>query len=335
MGQTQRRQAAAPQQQKAEKPATTAVATRVNYNAPVAVTTLRDILAKMTPQLRQALPSTVRLDPERFARMLLTTVSRTPHLQRCTARSILEAAMESAALGLAIEPSLGHAYMLPFGNEAKLLVGYRGYIALAHRSGRVAAVWAGVVHARDKWQRFEGTDPVIVHEPAPPRKVDQAGGAQATLEEEAIAYYACIKLLDGTVKSEWLWREDVEKVRKRSPAVKAGRSTPWDTDYDEMAKKTAIRRLCKTADLSPELTRAATVDEQRELGVEVEGVALADYELPAGAAAAATDARRSQLSEKYTGGAAGEPEGRELSPEEQAALDRQDAAEGREPGADG
>lgn len=340
----------APQQQ-----ATTekALEQRPNVNAPVPLTTLRDLLNRMAPQLGQALPATLRLDPQRFIRLLLTTVHRAPHLQACTARSILEAAMEAAALGLAIEPALGHAYLIPYKGQAKLLIGYRGLIALAHRSGKVSAVWAGVVYPRDKWHRTEGTDPTIVHEPQPPKKVKQEGGRIAIVEEEAIAYYACVKLLDGTVKSDWMWREDVEKVRLRSPTVQQGRPTPWDTDYDEMGKKTVIRRLCKTADLSPELTRAAVADEQRELGIDVEGVTLADYELPPDVAAAATDARREQLAQKYQGagqtsGAPGAGTGQTsgaddgepppFTEEELAALDAKDAAGaagGRVPGEEG
>ena len=50
-------------------------------------------------------------------------------------------------------------------------------------------------------------------------------------------------LIDGTEMFDTLSKEEIEKIRKRAPSAKS--SSPWDTDYVEMAKKSAIRRAFK------------------------------------------------------------------------------------------
>lgn len=77
---------------------------------------------------------------------------------------------------------------------------------------------------------------------------------------EMYAVYAICRFKDGTEKAEVMSREEVEKIRKRS---KAGNSGPWVTDWNEMAKKTAFRRLSKWLELSPEQRDIVEVDDDR------------------------------------------------------------------------
>ena len=81
---------------------------------------------------------------------------------------------------------------------------------------------------------------------------------------DMIATYAVARLRDGGAQFEWLWKREVDSIRASS---RAGNSGPWVTHYDEMAKKTALRRLCKLLPTSPELTRAVALDEQAEASV--------------------------------------------------------------------
>jgi len=61
-----------------------------------------------------------------------------------------------------------------------------------------------------------------------------------------------------------MWRRQVEEIRKRSKASSDG---PWVTDWDEMAKKTVLRRLCKLLPASIELQTAVSLDERAEAGI--------------------------------------------------------------------
>ncbi len=59
---------------------------------------------------------------------------------------------------------------------------------------------------------------------------------------------------------------EVEAIRKR--ASKGKRSSPWDTDFAEMAKKTVLRRLCKVLALSPQTQRAVALDDLADAGID-------------------------------------------------------------------
>jgi recombination protein RecT len=96
---------------------------------------------------------------------------------------------------------------------------------------------------------------------------------------ETVGYYSVFKLRDGSSDSEDMTVEDVEKIRNRS---KSGNNGPWKTDYDEMAKKTVIKRLLKRAPMSIELADAVQIDNRAAMGestddiIDVHGVAIDD-----------------------------------------------------------
>lgn len=271
---------------------------KINTALPVPVKSMRQLLVQIEPELKAAIPRTVNLDAGRLARLFLTTFQKTPDLQKCTGRSLLASVVQAAALGLECDGVLGHAYLIPFGNVCTLLIGYRGFIVLAMRTDQVSSIFASAVYEEDAWQVELGTDPFIKHVPRRPSPGVQADGGIA---RSIVAFYAVCKLKDGSVKFEWMWKQDVDAIRERSRAKDKG---PWVTDYVPMGCKTAIRKLCKTLGLSAELTRAAVADEQVELGIA--DVPLVEYELSAGVAQAATDERREELKKTYgVGGAAG------------------------------
>ena len=89
---------------------------------------------------------------------------------------------------------------------------------------------------------------------------------------EAYAFYALCRFKDGTTKAEVMHREEVEAIRKRS---RAGTSGPWVTDFNEMAKKTAFRRLSKWLPLSPEV-RDATENDDDVIDVEAKATTKRD-----------------------------------------------------------
>lgn len=207
-------------------------------------------------QLALAVPKA--MTAERLVRIVLTECRKTPELRETTPASFLGAVLQCAQLGLEPGGALGHCYLLPYWDRKKgvkncqLIVGYRGMIDLARRSGQIVSICAYTVHEKDHFEWRLGLDPDIQHIPSP-----EADRGPMTY------VYAVAKLKGGGVQFEVMSRAEVEAVRKQS---KAGGSGPWVTHFSEMAKKTAIRRLFKYLPVSIEAARAVEFDERADRG---------------------------------------------------------------------
>jgi len=211
---------------------------------------LSELLEGNKEQIARALPR--HLTPERMIRVALTAYKTTPALQKCDPISIASAIMEAAQLGLEPDGVLGHAYLVPYGSRCQLIPGYKGLCELAYRSGKVTKIAAEVVRENDWFEYEYGLDERLKHIPA-----DQDRGAVTHV-------YAYYKMTGGGSAFNVLSVQDVEDVRKSSRAANNG---PWVTHWDEMAKKTCIRRLLKLAPLSVEVARAVAIDEYAEAGM--------------------------------------------------------------------
>lgn len=205
----------------------------------------------MRPQIAKALPTVIT--PERFTRIAMTAVSSNPKLAQCTAQSFCGALMNAAQLGLEPNTPLGQAYLIPYWSnksksyEAQFQLGYKGLIDLAHRSGEFKNITAHEVCQNDEFEYEYGLEPKLHHKPAL-----QGRGP-------VIAYYAVYTLVNGGYEFVVMSREDVEKHAKTySKSYNYG---PWKDNFDEMAKKTAIKKLLKYAPISTEFVRQTTTDE--------------------------------------------------------------------------
>lgn len=213
---------------------------------------------KIKQQMALALPK--HMNADRMARIALTEMRKTPALAKCNQASFLGAIMQCAQLGLEPGGTLGHAYLLPFGNgkatdglsNVQLIIGYRGMIDLARRSGQIISLTARTVCANDQFSYQFGLHEDLQHVPA-----DGDRGAVTHV-------YSVARLKDGGVQFEVMSRADVELVRKQSKAANNG---PWVTHWEEMAKKTVCRRLFKWLPVSIELQTAVSLDEKAEAGV--------------------------------------------------------------------
>lgn len=208
------------------------------------------LLKRMEREIMAALPRTAGMTPERLARIALTTLRTTPELMRCSVPSLLGALVQCAQLGLEPDPRLGRAYLVPYKGNAQLIVGYRGMIELAMRSGEVASIEAHVVHEHDTFTVRWGFDQALAHEP------NLRGDRGAPF-----AVYALARLKSGAVLFDVMSRAEVDAVRGRS---RAGNGGPWVSDWSEMARKTVVRRLFKYLPTSVEsadvLAAAGEVD---------------------------------------------------------------------------
>jgi recombination protein RecT len=206
---------------------------------------------KNLDKLKGALTNT-GLTPERMVRVAVNAIAKSPDLQKCSQVSLIGSILQSAALGLEPNTPLQEAALIPYGNTCTFQPMYRGLIKLA-RKGGVTEVYAEVIKEKDKVQVFRGLENNLVHE----IHLGDRG--------KAIAFYAVFKTADGGRDYEIMTIPEIEAIRGRSQAAKSGKS-PWQTDFDEMAKKTVLKRLLKRAPLTVETARAMEVDNEAEGG---------------------------------------------------------------------
>lgn len=229
---------------------------------PISERTLADLLndKAIKEQIKRALPK--QLEADRFMRVMLTELRTTPALANCSPESFLSALMQSAQLGLEVGNGLGHAYLIPFGNgkdtqgraNVQLIIGYRGMLDLIKRSGQVSKLSVRAVHEKDDFHYEYGLNEDMKHLP--------------TIEAETgeLTYvYAVVHMKDGTKQFEVMSRKQIEEIRLQSKA--SGAST-WKNHFEEMAKKTVVRRLFKYMPISVEMERAIILDERAEANMD-------------------------------------------------------------------
>jgi recombination protein RecT len=245
--------------------ATTAPARRENGagTAGSSSRTLKDALEARQTEIARALAG--RVDPGAFIRVALTTVNKSSELAQCTTSSILLALLEAASLGLIPNSVMGEAYLVPFNvkvsargeperweKQAVFMPGYRGLVKLARNTGVVKAVVARAVRAGDEFEVEFGLDEALHH---------RTDFDADDYDQKPIRYvYAVAHFVDGFKQFEVMSKAAVDKIRQRSKSKDNG---PWVTDYDEMALKTIVRRLCKRLPLSDfDLARAIEADDR-------------------------------------------------------------------------
>ena len=207
--------------------------------------TIKDYLKAYEGEFAKALPSV--LTPERFTRMALTALTKTPKLAQCAPSSFMGAMLEAAQLGLEPNTPLGQAYLIPYGNKCQFQIGYKGLIDLAYRSEELRSIEAHEVYENDVFDFEFGLNPKLVHKPA----IKDRG--------EVVWYYAVYHLVNGGCGFEVMSRDDVEThARKYSKTFNNG---PWQTDFDEMAKKTVLKKVLKYAPLKSDFARGISADE--------------------------------------------------------------------------
>ena len=179
-----------------------------------------------------------------FLSSLLTLVNNNNLLQKANPTSVLAAAATAASLDLPVNPSLGLAWIVPYGNGAQFQLGYRGAIALAMRSGQMKSIVMTEVYEGECkcWNRFTETF--------------EFGDR---VSDNIIGYYARFETVNGFVKATFWTKEEVLKHAKRfSKSFNRG---PWQTDFDAMAKKTVLLSIIKTyAPMSIEMQSAFESD---------------------------------------------------------------------------
>ena len=212
---------------------------------------LVEMIKAQTEQVALALPTHLKHNAEAYVRSAITLIKQNPGLAKCDPLTILGGLMTASQLGLELGP-LQLAYLVPYGSQAQLQIGYRGYIELGYRSGMLADITAETVKENDQFS-FDRARGEISHtwDPREPRG-------------KAYAWYASANFKDGGRVFVVLGREDVEFYRSKS---KQPNSPMWRDNYDAAAKKTCIRRLEPYLPKSTEIARAFVLDGSVARGV--------------------------------------------------------------------
>ena len=205
-------------------------------NANVAKPTLKQWVAKMSDQIKNALPANIT--PERMMRIALTALSKDTKLANSTPESFMGALLTSAQLGLECNTPLGQAYLIPFRNkgvlETQFQLGYQGLIDLCYRTGQYKKIVARIVYEGDDFDYSYGLEEKLIHRPR-------------EKSNTPIYVYGLYELKNGASAFEVMsWEAVMNHAKKYSQSVKNG-SSPWTTDPESMAKKTVLKKVLKYA----------------------------------------------------------------------------------------
>lgn len=185
-----------------------------------------------------------------FISSVISVANGNSLLRNADPMTVIGAAMVAATMQLPIIPTLGLAYIVPYKGKAQFQIGYKGLIELAERSGQFANIIDEVVYEGQlvEANKFEGK--YVFNEAA--KKSDKV-----------IGYMARFDLVNGFSKTIYWTLEEVQKhANKFSQSYRTGKSSPWQTDFDSMARKTVLKRLFdKYAPKSIQIQQAIQYDQ--------------------------------------------------------------------------
>jgi recombination protein RecT len=261
-------------------------------------------LAKMTPEFAKGLPG--HITAERFVRTAQTAISLTRGIENVrNMQSLMAACAKAAADGLVLDGREA-ALVVDFRGDVQYRPMMRGLLKLARQSGEIKTLVVELALEGDEFD-YVPTDPdePITH--VVDLRKDRG---------EVFAVYALARMNDGGLAYEVMTVADINRIRDRSDgwkAFKAGKikSTPWSTDWSEMARKTVFRRLAKYLPSSSDKSAFASAVERidEDFTFEAEADKAGDISTPKPAA-------------KQRGGAAAAL--KNITPQEQAPAKGQD-----------
>lgn len=213
----------------------------IEQHQPQKPATVAQTITHYAPLIKEALPK--HLDPDRFTRLALTTLRKTPQLQQCAPESFVGALLTASALGL--EPDVnGECYLVPYKRECTLIVGYQGLAKLFWQHPLAARLSAEYVCERDEFAYDKGLSPYLTHRPA----TGDRG--------KVIAYYAIVGLKTGAT-----WFDVYTPAQIAALRGSTRKSTIADPEY-WMERKTALKQVLKLAPKATQMQQVYAVDEQ-------------------------------------------------------------------------
>lgn len=208
------------------------------------------------PMIQNKFKQILKDKSTQFTSSLITLVNNDAYLADSQPMSIIAGAMQAAQLDLPLEKQFGFAYLVPFYEKgvkkAQFILGYKGYIQLAQRSGQYKHINVGTVYEG----QLKSWNPLT-------EELEIDFDSQES--DVAIGYFGYFELLNGFQKTVYWTKEQMERhrIRNNKARDKQKLSNVWASDYDAMAQKTVLRNLLnKWGILSIEYQKAVVNDEQ-------------------------------------------------------------------------
>ena len=231
-------------------------------------TSLANILQSHAKELKAIAPEYVSV--KRLLAITVQATMRNPLLRQCSPQSVLDFCMKCAEAGTD-RIGAGGMWAVPFRNsitekiDMTAIPDWRLIVEKARKAGVITHATAEVVCEKDEFEFERGVSPKLFHK----WDIKKPRG-------EMVAVYCIYTLPNGDKDFVIMSRDEVNNIRAKSKAKKE--TSPWNTDYLEMAKKTVVKRAMKIFEgASPEITKVIDIDNE---AVEYEDIELPPIEMP-------------------------------------------------------
>lgn len=225
-------------------------------------TQIENALVERTAVLKELLPPDAVEQAPRLIRLAMLYFTRNPQLQEATPISFIQCAFDSVAAGIPLDGKLGHAVVYNvkmkrkddagrveewWEKHVKFMPDFKGIVVVARRTEQIRDAQSGVVYEKDYFVHGrQGPNVQCDHTP-----FDGDRGAMKGV-------YCILTFDDGNWTYEYMAKSEVDKVRASSKAANDG---PWVNWYDQMARKTVLKRALKTYCDDPQLLAALKADD--------------------------------------------------------------------------
>lgn len=217
------------------------------------ITTCRSLFTGFLPDIEKAIQG--KMSPDVLMSAMVNSVRKNPKLLKCSQGSMLSALLYCADTGLVPDTPSQECHLIPFKNQVVWVPGYRGLAKKVRQSGEIVDLETRVVYEQDSFVYNYGLEPRLDHIPF--EDPENRG--------ESIYFYAIARFRDQNIpaKFEVMPRLDVEAIRRKAPG---GDKDAWTNHFDEMGRKTVLRRLCKLLPMTAELATVIDLDNAAAIG---------------------------------------------------------------------
>lgn len=201
--------------------------------------TIETTLTNTQPRWTRLFPPALQTDEnsEYIKGLLISLFKDNPDLLQCRQDSIWRAIASICKLGLKPDGMMGECYLIRYGHEAKLQIGYKGLVELARRSGEISKIVTYVVREGDEFEYSTGIESYERHRPSD----------SPTRSEQPITHaVAAIKLTNGEVNIQVMDSSALERHKSQYSKGSNSKHSPWNTAEEQMCKKTALSSLIRS-----------------------------------------------------------------------------------------
>lgn len=233
-------------------PNNNAVALRPNH--PIKdITTCRSLFTGFLPDIEKAMAG--KMNPDVLMSAMVNSIRKNPGLLDCNQGSMVSALMHCADAGLIPDTPSQECHLIPFGKNVVWMAGFRGLHRKVRESGEIVDIETRAVYEKDEFSYNYGLHPDLIHVPYE----DPANRG------DSVYFYAIARFRDQQIppKFEVMARLEVEKIRASS---RSGKSDAWVKHFDEMGRKTVLRRIAKGLPTTPSLAVVIDLDNKASAG---------------------------------------------------------------------